>query len=116
MHLLLLGDLIAGARVILAVPPQVRAGVVEKLLAQAHAAHLYQKRFARPHPLWGNGSLMGRANKETQIPEPFADDVDYLAALVVVINITLDHKRQAAAYRNGSQTMQIQHAAGYSAD
>ena len=30
-------------------------------MAEAHAAHHYMRRFGRPHPRWGNGSLMTRA-------------------------------------------------------
>ncbi len=96
MQTLLMGDLTAAARAILAVPPMMQPGAVKNMLMQAHAAHLYLKRYARPHPLWGNGSLMARANTEPQKPEPFAANIDYLSALALVIGITLDHKRRAA--------------------
>ena len=101
MQTLLLGDIIAAARAILAVPPLMQATVVETMLAQAHAAHLYLKRYARPHPRWGNGSLMARANCEVQISEPFAANIAYLSALALVIGITIDHKRRVAPIRKG---------------
>ena len=33
-----------------------------KLAAEADAAHRYMKRYGRPHPTWGIGSLETRAN------------------------------------------------------
>jgi hypothetical protein len=97
MQTILLGDLVAAARAILMLPPLSRSAEMKKMLSQAHAAHVYVKRYACPHPKWGNGSLMARANIERQIAEPFAADVEYLAALALVIDITIDQKRNAAA-------------------
>lgn len=61
MRRLLIGDLMAGARAILPAPPPARAALADRLLAEAHAAHLYFKRYGRAHPRWGDGSLMTRA-------------------------------------------------------
>ena len=58
MRRVLVGDLLALAAVLRQQPdPDLAA----RLLAEAHAAHRYFRRFGRPHPRWGNGSLMGRA-------------------------------------------------------
>ena len=64
MRRLLIGDLLAAARVLAPVAPAGRGRVMDRLLREAHAAHLYAKRFGRDHPLWGNGSLMARALRE----------------------------------------------------
>lgn len=56
-----LDDLITAARVLTARPPDQRAALADRWLAEAHAADLYRKRLGRPHLHWGNGSLMSRA-------------------------------------------------------
>ena len=61
MRRCLIGDLTTAAAVLSAAAPPDRARLADRLLAEAHAAHLYAKRFAKPHPRWGNGSLMARA-------------------------------------------------------
>lgn len=57
----MLDDLVAGAGRLAHEPPPLRPGLAERLLVEAHAAHHYMRRFGRPHPRWGNGSLMTRA-------------------------------------------------------
>lgn len=84
MRRLLIGDLLAAARVLAPVAPAERAPLMDRLLLQAHAAHLYAKRFGRGHPVWGNGSLMARA-----LREPAADLAParlQLALLALVID------------------------------
>lgn len=61
MRRLLIGDVMAAARAILPAPPARRAALADRLLDEAHAAHLFCKRLGRPHPRWGDGSLMTRA-------------------------------------------------------
>jgi hypothetical protein len=85
MRSILLGDIIAAARALLAVPSNRRIGLLDTLIQQADAAHHYHKRLAKPHPVWGNGSLMARANLEPQMPEPIASGIDYLQTLQLVI-------------------------------
>lgn len=70
MRQVLIGDLMAAARVIVPLPAQDRRPVLRRLLAETHAAHLYAKRFGRPHRLWGNGSLMARAMAIQPEPVP----------------------------------------------
>lgn len=61
MRLCLIDDLLAGARALGALPEPERPATAARLIAEAHAAHAYAKRFRAPHPRWGNGSLMARA-------------------------------------------------------
>lgn len=56
MRRLQIGDLLAGAGYLVAHP----AAGADAILAEAHAAHRYFRRFQSPHPTWGNGSLMSR--------------------------------------------------------
>lgn len=93
MRTILLGDIVAAARVVLALSPTQHVEVIDSMLSEADVAHRYFKRFSRSHPQWGNGSLMGRAALLPQAREPFATAPDYLVALRAVIDGLL--RRQA---------------------
>ena len=56
MRRVLIGDLLALAAYLEAAPQE----GAQAVLAEVHAAHRYMDRFRRPHPRWGNGSLMSR--------------------------------------------------------
>lgn len=60
MRRVLIGDVLALAALVAATPGADRVQAV----AEAHAAHRYMRRFGRPHPRWGNGSLMSRLGPE----------------------------------------------------
>lgn len=89
MRTVLLGDIVAAARVLMALPEYSRTATMHKMLYQAHAAHLVFKRLGKPHPQWGNGSLIGRTMSFAQYREPFSTDPNYLASLHVVITALL---------------------------
>lgn len=93
MRTILLGDIIAAARVLFLAPSDHKISLLGTMIEQADAAHDYQKRLGKPHPAWGNGSLMARANCEPQAPEPPASDSAYLQALHLVIGGIISHKR-----------------------
>ncbi len=95
MRTTLLGDVIAAARVLMNVQPDLWIGLLDAMIQQADAAHNYHKRLSKPHPLWGNGSLMARANAEPQMAEPFVSDLKYLAALQLVIGAIIARKEVA---------------------
>lgn len=90
MRQVLLGDVTAAARALLTAPPGDRARLIRLWLDQAHMAHACHKRTGRPHPLWGNGSLMARALAAGARAEPLPSDTDYLHALRHVIEALLD--------------------------
>lgn len=92
MRTILLGDIIAAARTLLYVHRSLRFSLLKILIQQADAAHDYHKRMSKPHPVWGNGSLMARANAEPQIVEPFLSDIEYLGALEMVIGAIIARK------------------------
>ena len=95
MRTILLGDITAAVRALLSVPQTSRSGLLTAMIKQADAAHDYHKRFRKPHPFWGNGSLMARANTEPQAAERFASDVDYLSVLQMVIAAIIVRKTDA---------------------
>ena len=79
MRRVLIGDLLAAAAVIRSQPNP--AAACQTLIGQADAAHRYAKRFGRPHPRWGNGSLMARALAAPVSGAVNLSDPDLLAAL-----------------------------------
>lgn len=85
MRKCLLGDIITAAAVLRPNSPLSAADMIH----QAHAAHKYAKRLGRPHPKWGNGSLMARALAIDPIPGP----VD-LAALATITLALLQFRRR----------------------
>lgn len=62
MRRVLIGDLLALAGAVSEHPDAAARAL--SLCREAHAAHLYAKRFRRLHPTWGNGSLMSRCFAE----------------------------------------------------
>lgn len=74
MRRVLIGD-------VLALAAHLRSGPVAeagRVLAETHAAHRYARRMGRGHPVWGNGSVMGRLGPGRM---PVALDVGALRAL-----------------------------------
>jgi hypothetical protein len=92
MRRCLIGDLTTAAAVLSAAAPQDRARLADRLLAEAHAAHLYAKRFAKPHPSWGNGSLMARAL--ANFPKP-AHSPDFAALTEILTALARFRTRTA---------------------
>ena len=89
------GDVTAVARAIHALPTEAQRHIVLRFLERAHAADLFRKRLGRPHPFWGNGSLMAAVLSDGCIrPEPFLSDTPYLEALALVIDTVLDWRRR----------------------
>lgn len=84
MRRVLHGDVSAVACVLLLLPGRARAVALKRMLAEAEAADAYRIKHARLHPLWGNGSLMSAALVRPYAPEPFLDDADYAACMLMV--------------------------------
>ncbi len=92
MRRCLIGDITTAAAVLSAAAPPDRARLADRLLAEAHAAHLYTKRFAKPHPRWGNGSLMARAL--AIFPKP-AQNTDFAALTEILTALSRFRSRTA---------------------
>lgn len=91
MRCVLHGDLVAAARVLLALPPERRRAAMRLLLARARAADRYRLRHGRAHPRFGTGSLMAAASGWERLPEPALSDPDYLRCLIVVLSALLEN-------------------------
>ncbi len=61
MSRVLLSDALHLAAALVRLPPARRANELQGWIVQAHAAAKYMRRFGRPHPGWGDGSLTSRA-------------------------------------------------------
>jgi hypothetical protein len=85
MRTVLMGDVIAAARVLLACAPVARQDLLARMIDLAEQADRYRKRSGRSHPEGGNGSLMAAASLWPQAPEPFLTDDDYLDCLQMVL-------------------------------
>ena len=97
MRALQVGDLIAVARVLILRDQREWRALVQMFLQQAHAAHAFHKRRRRPHPHWGNGSLMARANVEVFAAQPRDGDATFLAALQVCLSAVVDWRERRAS-------------------
>lgn len=87
-----MGDVIAVARVLLALPEEEWPACLERLWHEARVADSYRRRLGRPHPDWGNGSLMAVAGQRGRVPEPFLSDRRYVRALRLVLGRLLEPK------------------------
>jgi serine O-acetyltransferase len=88
----LLGDVIAASVWVAGTPACAQGARAQALIAQADAAHRYAKRFGRPHPKWGLGTLQAVALTNTHSsvrPSPALrfdlNDVRILHALSAVL-------------------------------
>lgn len=90
MRRILPGDLIAAAGAV------AQGAQAARLVDEAHAAHLYAKRFGRPHPRWGGGSLMARALMVRPAPLS-AGAMPMLSAMISVCSALLDRKACSVA-------------------
>lgn len=85
MRRVLIGDVVAAARALLAVPRSQRPLLMRRILRAADLADRHRRERGRPHSRFGGGSLMAASAAWSQRPEPFADDPDYLHALACVV-------------------------------
>lgn len=85
MRPVMLGDVRTAARAMLAVPAGEQIALCQRLLREADWADRYTRRRAKPHYLWGNGTLLGAASHHVLAPEPTFDDVAYCRAFAIVL-------------------------------
>ena len=87
MRPVLIGDVIAVARVVFVLPEEQWSSRVDQLLWRAKVADRYRQRLGKPHPTWGNGSLLAATSTEPKaLAEPFLSDLRWLRALSCVLD------------------------------
>lgn len=99
MRRFMLDDLLAGAARLTQAAPNERRELADRLLSESHAAHHYMRRTGKPHPRWGNGSLMARALAEKGEPRPLC-----LASLAVMATAVVEFRATNAARGHGLST------------
>jgi len=78
-------DIVAVARVLLACPMRNRAHLCRTIMWQAHCADKYVARLARPHPVWGNGTLSACAQAHPRADTPWVGAFEYAQCLQIVL-------------------------------
>jgi hypothetical protein len=63
-------------------------------LQEAEWADRFTRRLGKPHPFWGNGTLLGAAKQRKWAAEPTFDDPAYCTAFEVVLSQLARQKRQ----------------------
>ena len=94
MRPVLHSDVIAAARAVLAAPEALRANICARLLQEADWADRFTRRLGKPHPLWGNGTLLTAAQRYRQVAEPTFDDPAYCSAFEIVVSQLAGQKRR----------------------
>ena len=94
MRRVLYSDVTAAARAVLSVPPGIRLQACVRMLDQAHCADCYTRRLGRPHPIWGNGTLLGAARAGDMADEPGFDCDDYCRCIALVVQHITDRRGQ----------------------
>lgn len=89
-----LSDVTTAARALLAVPPDLRAGLCTRLFDEADCADKFTKRLGKSHLDWGNGTLMAAARAREVLPERTFSDPEYTSCVVLVLQ-SLQHHRAA---------------------
>ncbi len=80
-----LGDAAVLARVLIKAPLNRWPWVLARILEEARKADAHRLGTGRPHPLWGDGSLMAAGLRRGAFAEPFLDDARYRWALILVL-------------------------------
>lgn len=87
MRAVLIGDLLAAARVLALTPEPLRRRRMRRLVAAARWADRHRRRSGRPHPRFGTGSLMAAAAAWPCAPDPVVCDGDWLACLACAVAV-----------------------------
>jgi uncharacterized protein YecE (DUF72 family) len=87
-------EIILLARVLTRIVDTDRQGSAMTLLSETDEAERYLRLTGRPHPVFGDGSLMARCHRLKPPSEALADDRDFLICLVIAANAMLSHSRR----------------------
>lgn len=77
MRPVLLSDLTAVARALLRAPYAERQVLCARIIFEAEMADRFARRLRKPHPQWGNGTLIAASAQRALAAERTFDDTDY---------------------------------------
>lgn len=83
-------DLQDVARALMMVSNAERPALAQDVLRRAVAADAYRRKFARPHPEFGHGTISGAARSFPLAPLPWHADQAYLSCIRVFLTAYLD--------------------------
>ncbi len=86
MKSILHGDIVAAARVLRAIPNDLRRRICRRMFEEADVAHDHVLASGRIHQRYGDGSLMAVAHKREMVAEPSLHDIDYCSCLELVLH------------------------------
>ncbi len=87
-------DRAAGA--LLAVPEALRPRLAAQMVREADIADRWRKRFGRPHPDWGEGSLLGGARRRVSGERIQAGEAEMLRAAIIICAALLERREVAS--------------------
>jgi hypothetical protein len=79
-------DAVSAARVLLAAARPRWRILMFRMIREGQQAHAHVLKHARPHPIWGDGTLSSAALKRPHLDEPFLQNLDYIDALILVLD------------------------------
>ena len=85
-----LADLEIAARVVATLPVQARPALIKQLCDQADAADRVRNASGKPHPQFGNGTLMSAAFKHPMPARNALCDRDFLTSLAALCAYLVD--------------------------
>jgi hypothetical protein len=85
MRPVLIGELVALARVLRAVAPACRMALARRVLTEARAADRHRRLRHKAHARFGDGTLMSAAMGYRQADESFASDPEFCHCLQVAL-------------------------------
>ena len=87
-----ISDLTVAARALLAVPPCHRTLLCHDMLNEADWADKYAKRLKKPHPIWGNGTLLAAARGRNIVSERSFSDPEYASCFMIILQQIAVHR------------------------
>lgn len=97
MRPILISDLTVAARALLVVAPSERMELVARMLKFADFGDRYTRRFDKPHPDFGDGTISSVARKGCLPSEPTLDSQAYCACLELVLQGLIAWRRSRRA-------------------
>ncbi len=101
MRPILIGDILACARLLQRQPHALRLKLCAQWLYETHCADKYRKRKGRVHPKWGNGSLMARCTAKGPCAlTPTSINCAEFRSCMALVLLAINRRNKALAHHN----------------